>query len=292
MTSFYQESNPLDDIMDHILGFNESDKLSQEQNLGVIEFDDMPMTYPNGEQEQQHFLPEVTYYPSPNETIPIPSNHTTSTIEESFHEPYANLFQNNSPSQYIDTESGFGDGSSVATQSPYQESSTPGLLSPASDYSSHSPRSSTSRSSASSIYGGISDEVAKPIAIHIPEGAKHKYRHAKEMKIGHGGLKGEITLPTDYKSQNYKIILSVLPACNSKQKVHPCMLHVTVMNQNSKQKRAKYRTKLESPKDWMVTLEIENGKVFYIPNYGPCERFQIDCIKDGQLILGGNNLQV
>ena len=273
MTSSYTESNVLDD-------------LDLMDALGITL--DMPMPYANGEQEQQHLLPEIRHNHSPYDPIVIPSNVNQSTFVENYTEPFVLSFPNNSPSQ----ESGFGDGSSVTTQSPYQASSTPGLLSPASDYSSHSPRSSTSRSSASSINSGYSDEVEKPIAIHIAEGAKHKYRHAKEMKIGHGGLKGEITLPSDYKSQNYKIILSVLPACTSKQKVHPCMLHVTVMNQNSKQKRAKYRTKLEYPKDWMVTLEIDRGNVFYIPNYGPCERFQIDCLKDGQLVLGGNNLQV
>ena len=98
--------------MDHIRGIDDSDKFSTDENLGVIEFDDIPMTYPNGEQEQQHFPPEITYYPPPNDTIPIPSNYTNSTIAESYQDPYGVLFQNNSPSQ---SESGFGDGSSVAT---------------------------------------------------------------------------------------------------------------------------------------------------------------------------------
>ena len=295
MTSsvYDEESNIPQDYPDlmEVLGINEDNNLDQ-GDLGLIEFDDIPsMTDPVDEPKLQYNIPEVTYNHAPFNSLNVHSNYPHPTATQNYQLPFYNY--TNSPSQSIIaeySESGFGDGSSVTTPSSYPASSTPGLLSPASDYSSPSPQSTTSRSS--SLTSGRYDEVEKPIAIRIPEGAKHKYRHAKEMKIGHGGLKGEITLPLDYKSQNYRLILSVLPASNSKQRIHPCMLHVTVMNQNSKQKRAKYRTKLESPKDWRVILDVEQGKVYYIPNYGPPERFPIDCLRDGRLILGGNNLQV
>jgi len=181
---------------------------------------------------------------------------------------------------------------------------TTGLLSPLSNHSSGfcDTGSYISSSPRSSINGdismqrsnhGSSDETNKQICIHVQEGAKHKYRHAKEMKIGHGGIKGEITLPTDYKTNDYRIILSVVPSEESKQKIHPCMLHVTVMNQNSKQKRAKYRTQLTSPLDWRVVLDVHQGKVFYIPNYSEInERYEIDCLRNGRIVLGGNNLQL
>ena len=74
------------------------------------------------------------------------------------------------------------------------------------------------------------------------------------------------------------------------------MLHVTVMNPNSKQKRARYRTELKEPKDWRVEIDVEKGRASYRPNYGrhgfEPDKFQIDCISDGRIILGSDNLQV
>jgi len=142
----------------------------------------------------------------------------------------------------------------------------------------------------------VMEQNLQPILINIPENTKHKYRHAKEMKIGHGGLRGEMTLPPDYKTCDYRIILSVVPSHSSKQKIHPCMLHVTVMNPNSKQKTAKYRTELKEPKDWRVEIDVEKGRASYRPNYGrhglEPNKFAIDCIEDGRIILGSGNLQV
>ena len=74
------------------------------------------------------------------------------------------------------------------------------------------------------------------------------------------------------------------------------MLHVTVMNPNTKQKRAKYRTELKEPKDWRVEIDVEKGRASYRPNYGrdglEPKKFEIDCIRDGRIILGSDNLQV
>ena len=128
--------------------------------------------------------------------------------------------------------------------------------------------------------------------VSIKAGSNHKYRHAKEMKVGHGGLNGEISLPPDYKTSDYRLILSVVPGINSTQKIHPCMLHVTVMDPGAKQKRARYRTELKSPEDWRVILDVVNGDVFYLPNYGPTESLRLDCLKEGKIRLGHNNLQV
>ena len=232
---------------------------------------------------------------------------------------YANQY---SPYQ-SNSDSGFGDRSSIPVSSPYQINS--GLLSPPGAFSSSGHTPNSSLSSSSSLNGenyedtqilrmhslsrnppGYStcenspeyhmEQNLQPISINIPENTKHKYRHAKEMKIGHGGLRGEITLPSDYKSCDYRMILSVVPSHSSKQKIHPCMLHVTVMNPNSKQKRAKYRTELKEPKDWRVEIDVEKGRASYRPNYGrhgkEPEKFEIDCIRDGRIILGSDNLQV
>ena len=221
------------------------------------------------------------------------------------------------------SDSGFGDGSSMPVSSPYQFNS--GLLSPTGAFSSSSHTPNSSPSSSSSLNGenytdsqilrmnslrrkpsgystcenypvNIMEQNLQPISINIPENTKHKYRHAKEMKIGHGGLRGEITLPSDYKTCDYRIILSVVPSHSSKQKIHPCMLHITVMNPYSKQKRAKYRTELKEPKDWRVEIDVEKGRASYRPNYGrhgfEPDKFQIDCIRDGRIILGSDNLQV
>ena len=128
--------------------------------------------------------------------------------------------------------------------------------------------------------------------VSIKTGSKHKYRHAKEMKVGHGGLNGEISLPPDYITSDYRLILSVVPGINSTQLIHPCMLHVTVMESGAKQKRARYRTELKSPEDWRVILDVVNGEVFYVPNYGAKESLKVDCLREGQIRLGQNNLQV
>jgi hypothetical protein len=255
--------------------------------LNTINFDDIDtISHPIDEYMDPHTIPQL----QPN-SLPC---HSSFTVPENYNTPPSvNYMYGDSPMQYTTSESGFGDES---VQSPYAHRSTPGLLSPSSDYSSsHSPKSSTS--SLSSINGEFSPaqypyKYPKQISISIPQGAKHKYRHAKEMKIGHGGLKGEITLPSDYKTSDYRIKLSAVPSLKCKQPIHPCMLHVTVMNRASKQKRARYRTELTSPKDWCVKLDVEKGKVFYVPNYGAQGRFEIDCLSGGRIILGGNNLQV
>ena len=74
------------------------------------------------------------------------------------------------------------------------------------------------------------------------------------------------------------------------------MLHITVMNPHSKQKRAEYRTELKEPKDWRVEIDVEKGRAYYRPNYGrhglEPDKFEIDCIRDGRIILGSDNLQV
>ena len=131
----------------------------------------------------------------------------------------------------------------------------------------------------------------KQISITIPNSI-HKFRHAKEMKVGHGGLNGEITLPEDYKTSDYRIILSVLPASNSAKKIHPCLLHVSIMNEEAKQKQAKYRTNVMSPKDWRVILDVTKGEVFHVPSTGKQEAVRVECIEDDKIKLGANNLQV
>ena len=132
----------------------------------------------------------------------------------------------------------------------------------------------------------------QPKLISITTGTIHKFRHAKEMKVGHGGLNGDIDLPPDYKTADYRIILSVVPASNSTKKIHPCLLHVVIMNEEAKQKRAKYRTKPMSSKDWRVILDVIKGDVFHVPSSGKQECVRVDCIEDDKIKLGSNNLQV
>merc|ERR1711936_276767 len=68
------------------------------------------------------------------------------------------------------------------------------------------------------------------------------------------------------------------------------------MNPYSKQKRAKYRTELKEPKDWRVEIDVEKGRASYRPNYGrhglEPDKFAIDCVRDGRIILGSDNLQM
>lgn len=283
MTSAY-------DIQD-VLG-----EIFESELMSTINIEDIDtMSHPMNEYNEPQTVPLLQLNSSPC--------HSSSIVPENYNTPPSvSYMYGNSPMQYTTSESGIGDENS-SVQSPFEDRSTPGLLSPSSEegyYSSHSPKSSAS---LSSIHGECSVQeqfspaqnpykYQKQISINIPEGAKHKYRHAKEMKIGHGGLKGEITLPSDYKTSDYRLKLSVVPSLKCKQPIHPCMLHVTVMNQASKQKRARYRTELTSPKDWCVNLDVEKGKVFYVPNYGIQGRFEIKCLSGGRIILGGNNLQV
>ena len=145
-----------------------------------------------------------------------------------------------------------------------------------------------------------SNDGRKNISINIADGVKHIYRHAREMKICHGGLKGTITLPPDYETSNYRLVLSVIPSIKSKQIIHGCMLHVTIINQNVRNqslvRKNMFRTELKSPKDWRLLIDIEDGQAFYVPNYGTRERFRINCLRNGELFLGapelGNRFQV
>ena len=281
MSSQYTDDIP-EDIKSLLFSCNNDDGI--ETSLDLLENMNTTVTHnPEYQRVPEVQLNSPTYYP---QNPMITPNYNTVDI---------NYTYNNSPLQ-SNSEYSYGDGSEMVAQSPYISQS--GLLSPSSYYS-NTPSPQSSVYSEYSVQQpsnqGSSDETIKQISINIQEGTKHKYRHAKEMKIGHGGIKGEIMLPMDYKTSDYRIILSALPSEESKQKIqiHPCMLHVTVMNQGSKQKRAKYRTQLAYPQDWRVVLDIEQGKVFYIPNYGQLnERYEIDCVRNGQMILGGNNLQV
>ena len=151
---------------------------------------------------------------------------------------------------------------------------------------------SMSSESVSPIRDASNQFCHQPKQISITTGTVHKFRHAKEMKVGHGGLNGDIDLPPDYRTSNYRIILSVLPASKSTQKIHPCLLHVSIMNEEAKQRRAKYRTKLMSSKDWRVILDVTKGDVFHVPNSGKQEAVRVDCIEDNKIKLGANNLQV
>ena len=107
--------------------------------------------------------------------------------------------------------------------------------------------------------------------------------------IGREGLRGEIILPLELRNCDYRVVFSTLPASRSEQCIHPCMLHVSVMDKNSK---AIFGTKMKEPKDWRVVIEVESGQAYYRPNYGTNEKFKIDCLKNGRIILGTNGLQV
>ena len=105
-------------------------------------------------------------------------------------------------------------------------------------------------------------------------------------------LNGEISLPPDHKTSHYRLVLSVVPGINSNRKIHPCMLHAIIMDASSKQKRARFRTELKSPEDWKIILDVVNGEVYYVPNYGETESLKVDCLREGKLVLGQSNLQV
>ena len=152
--------------------------------------------------------------------------------------------------------------------------------------------------------------IQKSISVVIRENM-HIFRYASEMwtegspkeqeeveeqeggpikrPIGREGLRGEIILPLGLQNCDYRVVFSTLPASRSGQRIHPCMLHVSVMDKNSK---AIFGTKMKEPKDWRVVIEVESGQAYYRPNYGTNEKFKIDCVKNGRIILGTNGLQV
>ena len=155
--------------------------------------------------------------------------------------------------------------------------------------------------------------IQKSISVVIRENM-HIFRYASEMwteespkeqeeverqeggpikrPIGREGLLGEIILPLGLQNCDYRVVFSTLPASGSGQSIHPCMLHVSVMDPNSKQGPAIFGTELKEPKDWRLVIEVESGHAYYRPNYGTKEKFKIDCVKNGRIILGPNGLQV
>ena len=139
----------------------------------------------------------------------------------------------------------------------------------------------------------LASRNSSPVCILISEGKRPKFRYAEQMRHeSHGGLQGKLVLPQDVTSCDYQIHLSVVPSSTSKQEIHPCMLHVTVMDPNSKQKRVLFGTELKDSKDWRVVIDVDGGVASYLPNYGANAKMNIDCIKDGNIILGTNYLQV
>ena len=139
----------------------------------------------------------------------------------------------------------------------------------------------------------LANPNSRPVYILISEGRRPKFRYAEQMKNeSHGGLLGKILLPQDLTTCDYRIQLSVVPSSTSKQEIHPCMLHVAVMDPKSKQKRVIFGTELKDSRDWRVLIDIEDGVASYIPNYGTNAKMNIDCIEDGNIILGTNYLQV
>ena len=110
--------------------------------------------------------------------------------------------------------------------------------------------------------------------------------------IGREGLRGEIILPLALQNCDYRVVFSTLPASRSEQSIHPCMLHVSGVDKDTKQDTAIFATELKEPKDWRVVIDVESGQAYYRPNYGTKEKFKIDCVRDGRIILGPNSLQV
>ena len=152
-----------------------------------------------------------------------------------------------------------------------------------------SPRNGSSRRMdvQSTIPSTSSGMAEYPMPNHmslILEESGHTFRYATTMKTeSHGGLRGRIRLPSGFENCDYQLLLSVVPSTTSKQDIHPCMLHVNVVNPESKQK---IRTKLEQAKDWQVVINIDHGNVYYMPNYGTKEAIKFDCIRDGSIMLG------
>ena len=99
-------------------------------------------------------------------------------------------------------------------------------------------------------------------------------------------------MPPEIQDCDYRMALSVVPASTSKQEINPCMLHVSIMDPKLKQKVALFGTELKQANDWQVVIDVEHGNAYYIPNYGDKDRFEIDCVKDGRIMLGPGNLQV
>ena len=60
-----------------------------------------------------------------------------------------------------------------------------------------------------------------------------------------------------------RLELSLVPSSDSKQVLHPNLLHLTHM----KQRRVIYKSKLESASEWRLVLLIkENKKIFHVPS--------------------------
>ena len=64
----------------------------------------------------------------------------------------------------------------------------------------------------------------------------HRFRTVREMDQQHGGyIDGVLQLPADFKTRNYTVILSVVPAAAALDdpntlinQIHPCMLRIRV----------------------------------------------------------------
>ena len=123
----------------------------------------------------------------------------------------------------------------------------------------------------------LASQNSSPVCILISEGKRPKFRYAEQMRNeSHGGLQGKLVLPQDVNSCDYQIHLSVVPSSTSKQEIHPCMLHLTVMDPKSKQKRVLFGTELKDSKDWRVVIDVDGGVASYMPNYGTNANINID----------------
>ena len=78
-------------------------------------------------------------------------------------------------------------------------------------------------------------EVAFDLSENDASSFGHRFRTVREMDQQHGGyIDGVLQLPADFKTRNYTVILSVIPASldadpnNLLNQIHPCMLRIRV----------------------------------------------------------------
>ena len=78
------------------------------------------------------------------------------------------------------------------------------------------------------------EEVAFDLSENEGNSFGHRFRTVREMDQQHGGyIDGVLQLPADFKTRNYTVILSVIPASLDDpntliNQIHPCMLRIRV----------------------------------------------------------------
>ncbi len=94
-------------------------------------------------------------------------------------------------------------------------------------------------------------------------------------------MEGFIELPLARGSLT--VVISTMPAGESQQSVQPNLLHVTMMDDNTR--KASWKSTL-TPGDWRIRLNIQEGQAFLVTEEG---MKLVSCIRDNKIVLGGDD---